>query len=312
MRTPSAGALVPRLDAAQTLDRIPATSRPPTLPRYENCWLPLLAKLGAAARGQALPPPDVEWVWIVHLLSPASYIEDCEARYGELIGRADSVRRRRAVTVPRPAPTAEPAQVQAHPPPSPALAGLPSGGPQFVDCCGEGCSLHHPASSLRVGAALPRRAVRRAHQLPMPVAPARCLGQPNPQPACHLRYPPPDMSAPLPAGFASQLSYDIASAVERQVRPQPPLQLLRCRRRRRRATPTTVRPCPAPPQVVFNYQVSLPHYSDPAFLNRATERCAPTTAPGPPPPPLPPPSHALRRLTHRCLTTPTGTRCTCT
>ena len=127
MRTPSAGALVPRLDAAPTLDRIPATSRPPTLPRYENCWLPLLAKLGAAARGQALPPPDVEWVWIVHLLSPASYIEDCEARYGELIARADSVRRRRAVTVPRPAPTAEPAQVQAHPPPSPPSQDFPLG-----------------------------------------------------------------------------------------------------------------------------------------------------------------------------------------
>jgi len=127
LRTPSAGALVPRLDAAPTLDRIPATSRPPTLPRYENCWLPLLAKLGAAGRGQALPPPDVEWVWIVHLLSPASYIEDCEARYGELIARADSVRRRRAVTVPRPAPTAEPAQVQAHPPPSPPSQDFPLG-----------------------------------------------------------------------------------------------------------------------------------------------------------------------------------------
>ena len=75
--------------------------------------------------------------------------------------------------------------------------------------------------------------MRRARQLPMPVAPARCLGQPNSPAACHLRYAPPDVSTPLPAGFASQLSYDIASAVERQVRPKPPLQLPRCRRRRR-------------------------------------------------------------------------------
>ena len=58
----------------------------------------------------ALPPPDVEWVWAVHLLSPSSYIEDCEARYGKLIGRANGVRRRRAIAVPRPWPRPAPAR----------------------------------------------------------------------------------------------------------------------------------------------------------------------------------------------------------
>ena len=84
------------------------------------------------------------------------------------------------------------------------------------------------------------------------------------------------MSTPLPAGFASQLSYDIAAAVERQARPQPPHQLPRHRRRRRRATDNNGLPLwPAPPQVVFNYQVSLPHYSSTHFLKKAAERCAP-------------------------------------
>ena len=308
MRTPSAGALVPRLDAAPTLDRIPATSRPPTLPRYENCWLPLLAKLGAAARGQALPPPDVEWVWIVHLLSPASYIEDCEARYGELIARADSVRRRRPVTVPRPAPTAEPAQVQAHPPPSPPSQDFPLGA-------------HN--SSTEAAAFITQKAVSvwEQHYPDEPcAAPVSCPCQ-SPLPAAWAS---PIASCVPPQVCAARRVHPLAgrlrfAAVVRhrlrcraEVRPQPPLQLPRCRRRHRRATPTTACPCPAPPQVVFNYQVSLPHYSDPAFLNKATERCAPTTAPGPPPPPLPPPSRAPRRLTHRCLTTPSGTRCTCT
>ena len=53
------------------------------------------------------------------------------------------------------------------------------------------------------------------------------------------------MSTPLPAGFASQLSYDIAAAVERQAMPQPPHQLLHCRhRRRRRATANNGLPLP--------------------------------------------------------------------
>ena len=118
----------------------------PHPPRYETCWLPLLADGGATkARPPAppppptfpllalfalfsanplrdfhhattsllqgaLPPPDVEWVWAVHLLSPSSYIEDCEARYGKLIGRANGVRRRRAIAVPRPWPRPAPAR----------------------------------------------------------------------------------------------------------------------------------------------------------------------------------------------------------
>ena len=48
------------------------------LRRYETIWLPLLAK---APEGVLLVPPrDVHWVWLVHLLAPEHYLEDVPTR----------------------------------------------------------------------------------------------------------------------------------------------------------------------------------------------------------------------------------------
>ena len=47
------------------------------LRRYETIWLPLLAKTSQLPDSRTLvPPPDVAWVWIVHLLAPEHYHED--------------------------------------------------------------------------------------------------------------------------------------------------------------------------------------------------------------------------------------------
>ena len=200
----------------------------PHPPRYETCWLPLLAKLPASG---ALPPPDVEWVWAVHLLSPASYIKDCEAKYGTLIGRDESVRRRRAVAVPLPAPAHRARTSSRSPaPPAPSQA-FPLGANSSAAV--KVWEQHYPTEPCAAPVSCPC-------QLPLPAAwaPAQLTA------ACHLRYAPPDMSTPLPAGFASQLSYDIAAAVERQAMPQPPHQLLHCRHRRRRATANNGLPLP--------------------------------------------------------------------
>ena len=41
--------------------------------RYENIFLPLVAEKPAVA-----PPPDVAWVWFVHMLAPEHYVEDLQ------------------------------------------------------------------------------------------------------------------------------------------------------------------------------------------------------------------------------------------
>ena len=52
------------------------------LRRYETIWLPLLASLPEPAREAILPPLDVYWIWVVHMLSPTAYRRDCEAVVG--------------------------------------------------------------------------------------------------------------------------------------------------------------------------------------------------------------------------------------
>lgn len=50
--------------------------------RYETLWLPLLLTIPKErARLRLVPPIDVQWVWIVHMLCPRKYITDCHAIY---------------------------------------------------------------------------------------------------------------------------------------------------------------------------------------------------------------------------------------
>ena len=46
--------------------------------RYETCWLPLITKLSENFENdlEFAPPPDVEWIWTVHLLAPVVYQRD--------------------------------------------------------------------------------------------------------------------------------------------------------------------------------------------------------------------------------------------
>ncbi|XP_068244397.1 dentin sialophosphoprotein-like [Palaemon carinicauda] len=53
------------------------------LRRYEECWLPLLAR-GGESEGCA-PPLDVHWVWLVHMLAPQHYHQDCLAVAGVVV-----------------------------------------------------------------------------------------------------------------------------------------------------------------------------------------------------------------------------------
>eukprot|EP01065_Artemidia_motanka_P035296 TRINITY_DN43213_c0_g1_i1.p1 TRINITY_DN43213_c0_g1~~TRINITY_DN43213_c0_g1_i1.p1 ORF type:complete len:412 (+),score=76.80 TRINITY_DN43213_c0_g1_i1:84-1319(+) len=49
--------------------------------RYENVWL----HFAGAAGEFALPPPDVEWVWLVHRLAPQVYAADTQKLCGKLV-----------------------------------------------------------------------------------------------------------------------------------------------------------------------------------------------------------------------------------
>ncbi|XP_064099104.1 uncharacterized protein LOC135210199 isoform X2 [Macrobrachium nipponense] len=53
------------------------------LRRYEECWLPLVAR-GGESEGCA-PPLDVHWVWLVHMLAPQHYHQDCLAVAGVVV-----------------------------------------------------------------------------------------------------------------------------------------------------------------------------------------------------------------------------------
>ena len=68
-----------------------------SIQRYEKYWLPLLAELTPQQlaadtknetpgrkvpnKFQYAPPPDIHWVWHVHMLAPVSYITDCKVLY---------------------------------------------------------------------------------------------------------------------------------------------------------------------------------------------------------------------------------------
>ncbi|XP_047129223.1 uncharacterized protein LOC105847354 isoform X1 [Hydra vulgaris] len=49
--------------------------------RYENYWLPLLAKYDQAV----IAPLDIEWVWHLHILNPAAYNKDCKKLVNKVI-----------------------------------------------------------------------------------------------------------------------------------------------------------------------------------------------------------------------------------
>lgn len=52
--------------------------------RYVNVWLPLLAKCPESA---VIPPLDVMWVWLCHMLAPIPYYHDCVRGFGKLLPR---------------------------------------------------------------------------------------------------------------------------------------------------------------------------------------------------------------------------------
>ncbi|XP_065674844.1 uncharacterized protein LOC136091338 [Hydra vulgaris] len=51
--------------------------------RYENYWLPLVAKYNLVVVG----PLDIEWVWHAHVLNPVAYSQDCRKIVGKVIDR---------------------------------------------------------------------------------------------------------------------------------------------------------------------------------------------------------------------------------
>ncbi|XP_020272734.1 glycine-rich domain-containing protein 1 [Asparagus officinalis] len=55
--------------------------------RYENFWLPLLAKHGESGvvDGSLVVPLDCEWIWHCHRLNPVQYKKDCEKIYGRIL-----------------------------------------------------------------------------------------------------------------------------------------------------------------------------------------------------------------------------------
>ena len=55
--------------------------------RYETCWLPLITKLSDNFEDDLkfAPPPDVEWIWLVHMLAPVVYQRDLTRNFGRQI-----------------------------------------------------------------------------------------------------------------------------------------------------------------------------------------------------------------------------------
>lgn len=70
-----------------SVDRNPCLYQGPAveraLQRYENCWLPLLAR--AKVETTLVPPFDCEWVWHCHRLNPLQYAEDCQRLHGKIL-----------------------------------------------------------------------------------------------------------------------------------------------------------------------------------------------------------------------------------
>ncbi|KAL3684840.1 hypothetical protein R1sor_002862 [Riccia sorocarpa] len=55
--------------------------------RYENYWLPLVAKnvQGTPSGFPLVPPLDCAWIWHLHQLSPVQYIKDCKELFGRIL-----------------------------------------------------------------------------------------------------------------------------------------------------------------------------------------------------------------------------------
>ncbi|CAM9093288.1 unnamed protein product, partial [Ascophyllum nodosum] len=53
--------------------------------RYEHVWIPLLTRVPRAERAKLVPPLDVEWVWICHMLAPHIYAVDSAAVWKALV-----------------------------------------------------------------------------------------------------------------------------------------------------------------------------------------------------------------------------------
>ena len=52
--------------------------------RYEHRWVPLLACIPPSERLFVMPPLDVHWVWLCHMLNPVEYIRDSAAMWQTL------------------------------------------------------------------------------------------------------------------------------------------------------------------------------------------------------------------------------------
>lgn len=70
-----------------SVDRNPCLYQGPAaeqaLQRYENYWLPLLAR--AKVETTLVPPFDCELVWHCHRLNPLQYAEDCQRLHGKIL-----------------------------------------------------------------------------------------------------------------------------------------------------------------------------------------------------------------------------------
>lgn len=81
----AAGA-VHHINFLKFIDRINDLKTPKCLARsvyrYEKYWLPLTAQLSKECLSA---PPDVEWVWHCHMLSPQAYAKDCSTLVGTVI-----------------------------------------------------------------------------------------------------------------------------------------------------------------------------------------------------------------------------------
>mmetsp|Transcript_17066 Transcript_17066/g.34542 ORF Transcript_17066/g.34542 Transcript_17066/m.34542 type:complete len:327 (+) Transcript_17066:43-1023(+) len=165
------------------------------LRRYETVWLPLIAS--SLDDGTLLvPPPDVAWVWLVHLLAPERYTEDTTKLVGKVLRRPTSALQRGKI--------ARTAGIER------AKRGLLYSDEEYAHSTAAWtahCKTEEPYF-LQWVATPPQMAAA----------------------------PPPESEAP----WISQMGYDIVAAVERQQ--------------------------------VFNYQVSLPHFVEPVFLERAVQR----------------------------------------
>ena len=80
------------LSFLKVIDQTKRYSRPSVvrraIHRYENFWLPLLLKFSKDTTTDMdyLPPLDVHWVWVVHMLAPQLYRKDCLSIFGRIFG----------------------------------------------------------------------------------------------------------------------------------------------------------------------------------------------------------------------------------